>query len=72
VKQGAEIDALLKFHNMLQGLADDPTNKFQLVNTQGTLVADEWANELHPVPSGFLKMSQKFQAALKKAFPTRI
>ena len=42
------------------------------VNTQGTLAADEWANELHPTPEGFRQIAEKFHTALSQKFPGRI
>lgn len=57
-------DALSEFRNMLKALADEPANNFRLVETQGVLQADEWANELHPSPEGFKKIAQKFVSAL--------
>ncbi|OQP83334.1 SGNH/GDSL hydrolase family protein [Rhizobium rhizosphaerae] len=46
-------EALTEFRTMLKGLEANPKNKFHLVDTQGTLDAEEWANELHPTPKGF-------------------
>ena len=57
-------EALVAFRGMLKALADDPANNFKLVETQGTLTAAEWANELHPIPSGFMKIAAKFAVAL--------
>ncbi|MBV8849163.1 MAG: SGNH/GDSL hydrolase family protein [Methylobacteriaceae bacterium] len=56
--------ALVAFRAMLVRLASDPKNNLHMVDTQGTLADSEWANELHPVPSGFLKMAQKVAGAL--------
>lgn len=42
---------------MLERLASVPADKFILVDAQGTLVAEEWANELHPHPGGFKKLA---------------
>jgi hypothetical protein len=74
VAQGTRIahDALAAFRTMQMRLAADPHNNFTLVDTQGTLTAAEWANELHPVSSGFVKIAQKFQHALAQKFPGRI
>jgi hypothetical protein len=52
--------ALAIFCDMLKRLESNPTNNLHLVDTQGTLAASEWANELHPDPGGFGKMAQKF------------
>lgn len=58
------------FHDMLNGLAGKAKNKFVLIDTRGTLqrVAfdpDGWANELHPYPTGFANLAQKFLGALQ-------
>ncbi|CDX38877.1 conserved hypothetical protein [Mesorhizobium sp. SOD10] len=57
-------DALAQFKAMLDGLAADPSNKFHVVPTQGTLNDTHWANELHPDPTGFRMIAQKFATAL--------
>jgi hypothetical protein len=64
--------ALVEFRQMLLDLAADPINNFILVDTQGTLQPDEWANELHPFPEGFRKFASKFVEALSHRFPGRI
>lgn len=68
--QGTEIvkNALTAFRDMLADLASKPENRFILVNTQGTLGPDDWANELHPYSSGFQKIAQKFVEALRSRF----
>jgi hypothetical protein len=65
-------DALAAFRAMQVRLAGDANNNFTMVDTQGTLTAAEWANELHPFPGGFQKIAQKFHAALAQKFPGRI
>ena len=74
VTQGTAIlqQALTAFKAMLLGLAADPTNNFYLVDTQGTLVPSDWANELHPFPAGFKKPAANFVDALRAKFPGRI
>lgn len=57
---------LLEFEQQLRALAADKRNNIVLVQTQGTLAAKEWANELHPTPDGFKKIAQKFADALTK------
>jgi hypothetical protein len=52
---------LSRFNLMIAGL---PIKHHIHVSTQGTLAADEWANEIHPNRDGFEKIAQKFQAAL--------
>jgi hypothetical protein len=74
VTQGTGIvhQALADFRGMLLGLAANAANKFILVDTQGTLGASDWANELHPFPEGFKKIAAKFVDALRAHFPARI
>jgi hypothetical protein len=73
VTQGTTIvhDALAAFRTMLLGLAI-PANNFFLVDTQGTLVTADWANELHPFPAGFKKVAACFVSDLRAQFPNRI
>jgi hypothetical protein len=74
VTQGTAIvhEALVGFRAMLLRLASDPGNNFTLVETQGILSTDDWANELHPYPRGFKKMATAFLNTLKGKFPGRI
>jgi len=51
---------------MLHRLARLPTNLFHVVDTQLTLSAADWANELHPFPAGFAKIAQLFSDALSQ------
>jgi hypothetical protein len=58
------------FHDMLNGLAGEAENKFVLIDTRNTLervasVPNGWANELHPYPTGFELLAQKFLTALQ-------
>ncbi len=62
---------LLKFRSTLTQIAAAHQNVV-FVETQGTLAADDWANELHPTPPGFDKIATKFLAALRTVFPGRI
>jgi len=68
--QGTEIlrEALVGFRSMLEDLASMPESNFVLVDTQNTLVPEDWANELHPYPEGFKKIAQKFLEALRQHF----
>ncbi|MDR5745864.1 SGNH/GDSL hydrolase family protein [Caballeronia sp. LZ029] len=63
---------LIQFRAMLQRLASDPANDMVLVETQGTLAPDDWANELHPTGAGFGKIAARFRAALAARFANRI
>ena len=57
---------------MLLKLAADPKNNFSLLDTQGTLAAADWANELQPFPAGFKAIAGKFVGGLHATFPGRI
>ncbi|SAK76881.1 hypothetical protein [Caballeronia ptereochthonis] len=63
---------LVQFRVMLQRLASDPAHNMVLVETQGTLAPDDWANELHPTGAGFAKIAARFRAALATRFAHRI
>jgi hypothetical protein len=64
---------LIQFDAMLANLAAAPENKMVHVRTQGTLdPTADWANELHPTPPGFKKITQCFLASLQGVFPGRI
>lgn len=65
-------DGLTRFRTLLRGLAADPANNFFLIESQGTLTSDEWANELHPTKEGFGKIAALFLAQLKTLAPDRI
>jgi hypothetical protein len=65
-------EALVRFRDLLVSLAQNASMKFKLIDTQGTLVRDDWANELHPFPSGFAKIAERFVAALRQQFSGRI
>ncbi|WP_230411606.1 SGNH/GDSL hydrolase family protein [Collimonas humicola] len=71
---GAKIvrSALKEFDALLMDLANVATNKFILIDTQGSLDQSAWANELHPHPVGFKKLAEKFVDALRTRFPGRI
>lgn len=73
-KMGASIvrAVLSNLSAMLESLAADEANNFTLINTQGTLRSGEWANELHPTPSGFRKLAEVIIAELRRRFPERI
>lgn len=62
---------LIEFKQRLQAFCATVPNAV-LVDTQGTLAADQWANELHPTPEGFRLIAEKFRAALSFRFPGRI
>lgn len=62
---------LIAFKQRLQALCATVPNAV-LVDTQGTLAANEWANELHPTPEGFRRIAEKFRATLSLKFPGRI
>lgn len=62
---------LTEFGAMLEEFAR-ATPHVVFVPTQGTLAADQWANELHATPAGFRLIAAKFRAALATRFPGRI
>lgn len=62
---------LIEFKKRLLAFCATTPNAI-FVDTQGTLVAKEWANELHPTPEGFRKIAEKFRIALSHKFPGRI
>jgi hypothetical protein len=72
--QGASIvrQALLDFKALLLRLTANPANNFILIDTQGSLAAADWANELHPFPGGFKKLAGAFVTVLRNNFPGRI
>jgi hypothetical protein len=70
-------DMIDKLYALLTGLASNAANNFHLVNTRNTIASnntspDGWANELHPYPTGFHKVAQKFLTVLQGHFPGRI
>jgi hypothetical protein len=73
IAQGKTIlrDALSQFKTLLVGLAG-PANNFTVADTQGLLGLGDWANELHPYPSGFTTIAGKFVEVLRAKFPGRI
>ena len=68
VKDGTRIlhQCLTHFADMQRSLARDPRNGFFLIETQGTLSREDWANELHPYPAGFRKIAAHFVKALRR------
>jgi hypothetical protein len=61
-------EIMQKFDGMLLELSLEPTNNLVHVQTQGTLMSGEWANELHPTPDGFKKIAAKFATAIGTYF----
>jgi hypothetical protein len=58
---------LLEFDALMQQI-ESAHRDVIYIRTQGTLVASDWTNELHPNPAGFGKITQKFVAALRTRF----
>jgi hypothetical protein len=58
---------LLQFDALMQQL-EAAHNDVIYIRTQGTLLATDWTNELHPNPGGFAKIAQKFVTALRARF----
>ena len=42
-----------------------------VADTQGTLVADQWRNEIHPSPDGFRKISTVIHNTIQRALTER-
>ncbi len=54
----------------LQGIANKhKNNRVTFVNTQGTLMFDEWANEIHPKNSGFKKIADRIATVVEADLP---
>ena len=75
--QQVVVDMIDKFYAMLSNLASDAKNNFYLIDTRNTIAPNNaspngWANELHPYPSGFGGLADKFLASLRNHFPGRI
>jgi len=75
--QPVVVDMINKFQSMLNGLASAAANNFHVIDTTNTIGPNNaspngWANELHPYPTGFGRLADKFLAALKVRFPGRI
>ena len=64
-------EVLLSFDKLLVQLEQQSRNVVY-VRTQGTLSAEDWANELHPTKAGFEKIANAFVRALRTKFPGRI
>ena len=60
---------LLAFKQRLFDLSQDTKKKFNLIDTQKTLQPNEWANELHPTPGGFIKIAAKFVTCAEPEIP---
>lgn len=57
-KQGECMKSLIDaFTDMLKGIQALYPQQVVLVDSRGTLVSDDWANELHPKPKGFKKIA---------------
>lgn len=67
-RQSAVNQMIDAFNEMLISLAAEVPNVFH-VDLRGTLSADQWANELHPNPEGFMAVAARFDAALSAALP---
>jgi hypothetical protein len=62
---------LIEFEKQMRSLSTVPGNNVVYIETQGTLVASEWANDLHPTPGGFKKIAQQFVGPLTDRFSDR-
>ncbi|TIU69190.1 MAG: SGNH/GDSL hydrolase family protein [Mesorhizobium sp.] len=69
----AVADALKLLKTLLTKLASKASNRFHLIDTQGTITRpSEWANELHPTEATFEKFADVFRRRLAADFPGRI
>ena len=66
LQQDVVNDLLDAFSRRLDAIAKDCAN-IRPVRCLGTLKREEWANELHPVPTGFNKLARKWTPALQAA-----
>lgn len=57
---------LERFEQMLNKLAKKHKG-VTVIQTQGTLLNKDWANELHPTDAGFRKIAKVFQATIESA-----
>ncbi len=57
---------LIRFDKMLRRLA---RNGDKVINSQGTLTKQEWANEIHPTNPGFKKIATLFNSQINQDFP---
>ena len=56
-----------KFTGALEQIAQKNSDHVVLVKSNGTLVPEDWANELHPKPSGFKKIAlERWKPALQE------
>lgn len=60
-----------RYGRLLHGLADQ-TNDFHVVNTQGTLSARDWEDEIHPSNEGFRYIAGKIAGDLRRLYPGMI
>ena len=73
VQEGTAIvkEALVAFNEMVTRLATNAANNFAVVPTQGLFQPGDWANELHPYPSGFKTVANAFLKVIAAKFPNR-
>lgn len=59
------------FNAMIADLAKKYPNNVHAIDLRGLLKQDknDWANELHPTPSGFRKVAEQFDATLRQLIP---
>lgn len=76
INVGFEVVKLMleSFHQMLRDLAAVPAHKLRLVPTFDAIDRQKkwWANEIHPTPAGFDRVTAKFVDALRAEFPGRL
>lgn len=66
LQQSVVNNLLEAFSKRLDDVAKECAN-IHCVNCLGTLKPEEWANELHPIPTGFNKLARKWTPVLQAA-----
>ncbi len=62
------VELLRVFRRKLRRLVRE-TERCELIQTQGTLCADDWANEIHPKNRGFKALANRFSDKIAADFP---
>jgi hypothetical protein len=57
------------FADRLRSVPTDCGDIFHATETQGTLAAIEWLNEIHPTPDGFKKIAGRIYQKMVEVVP---
>ena len=60
-----------RYRRLLNDLADQASD-FHVVDTQGTLSARDWGDEIHPSNEGFRHIAGKIAGDLRRLYPGMI